>query len=174
MILALLLLFVCGPYAAGQDNRSTLLSDFVGRWNVDKEKTYSKSVRKQVDNYSIQISLDRQKLTIYWDYTIQTSRGSAHSYYHTNYVLDGKEQDLRHDRTDSDAWAQTTSFDGKQIKCRYNYGVDQKRAGSYLDFKTFSFSPDKKYLIVESVFRSADRFTPNETEPRKLYFLRTS
>lgn len=167
----LLLIFLSCLHVSAQEKAKISLDNFVGNWTVDKEKTYSKSERKSVVNYTVKISRKDKTVTVYWDYTIRSGGKDNHSYYHDDFVLDGKEKETKRGDTWG-PWAQKASFDGKKLKCRYNYRTTQQTAGAYLDHKTFSFSKDNKYLVIESVFRSSGRFTPTDAQSNTLYLVK--
>src|SRR5690606_10287238 len=169
--LLLFLVFLCGLQISAQEKPDISLDDFVGNWTVDKDKTYSKSERKDVVDYTVKISRNDKTIVVYWDYTIRSRGKDYHSYYHDDFVLDGKEKEIKRGDTRG-PWAQKASFDGKKLKCRYNYRTTQQTTGAYLDYKTFFFSKDKKYLVIESVFRSSGRFTPTDTESKTLYLVK--
>lgn len=167
----IIIIFVCVLQAAAQQKPTISLDDFVGNWTVDMEKTYSRSERKSVVDYTVKISRNDKTMTVYWDYTIRSGGKDNHSYYHDDFVLDGKEKEIKRGDTWG-PWAQKASFDGKKLKCSYNYRTTQQTAGVYLDHKTFSFSKDNKYLVIESVFRSSGRFTPTDAESKTLYLVK--
>ncbi len=171
IFLLLLMFFCCYLQASAQEKANISLDEFVGNWKVDMEKTYSKSERKNVVDYTVKISRNDKTIVVYWDYTIRAGGKDNHSYYHDDFVLDGKEKEIKRGDTWG-PWAQKASFDGKKLKCRYNYRTSQQMVGTYLDYKTFSFSKDKKYLVIESVFRSSGRFTPTDTESKTLYLVK--
>ena len=166
-VVLILLTLTCVSHSPGQTKKILKLEDFVGTWKVDMEKTYSKSERKKVANYSVKISLNVRTLTVYWDYTMVDRGKDQRSYFHDTFVLDGKEKAIRRGDTGG-ALAQTAKFDGRKIKCSYGYGINNE-ALVILDYRTFAFSSDNKYLVIESLFRSTGKFTQNQTESKTLY-----
>src|SRR5689334_1175988 len=89
--LALIVLFFisfCSVEGTGQTTSSATLDDFAGKWKIDFEKSYSKSERRKVSNYNVEIFVSGDRIKLNWDYTIDSRR----SHFSEEFVVDGKEQ----------------------------------------------------------------------------------
>jgi hypothetical protein len=151
----------------GQQSGNLSLEDLVGKWQIDFEKSYSRSERKSVSGYAVDIALSDVKLRLYWDYTISGNR----SRFSEDLIVDGKEHGLDH-INEWDAWSYKASLKKNELKKSFSYRTTRQNVGAVLDYQTYSLSADKKYLIVESVFRSAGRFDQFNSQTKKLVFSR--
>lgn len=155
-----------------------------GTWTIDAEKSYSKTERRKVTDFSLIITQRDDEIRLEWDYTIDGRRSN----YSEKLFPDGRERDLELSGGlgSSGAWASTTRWKGAKLVRKYNYRAAELKNRSYRDRQEFYLDGTGSQLTVVTVFvnrvtastpppeqgRGGPRSMPDTTYQQKLVFNR--
>lgn len=154
-------------FAVAQNPSPIVLDDFVGNWKVDMEKSFSRSERRKMTDYTVIISGSDGTLEVLWEFMNDGTRTQMND----EYKVDGKEHSLKDKYLFNDVRAYTGQLKGNKIKIRFHQSFE-RNTSVYLDERTLELSSDKKTLTIETVRRSAKRGDAANSETKRLVLLR--